>query len=144
MVILMFAFYPRLSLGWITVKYSLVVRVPLSLMVFCLHHMLNLLANVNGRCKFIVHTKKDSLLTFSGNKIHQLRKCVSYNSNILLQLSNLNIKDKTFRLSNLCSCMLKCMLLLILFSNFISLAERQTTIYLLPPLSCEGVQKNQN
>ena len=39
---------------------------------------------------FIVHTKKDSLLTFSGNKIHQLRKYVSYNSNILLQLSNLN------------------------------------------------------
>ena len=140
----MFAFYPRLSLGWITVKYSLVVRVPLSPMVFCLHHMLNLLAYVNGTCKFIVHTKKDSLLTFSGNKIHQLRKCVSYNSNILLQLSNLNIKDETFRLSNLCSCMLKCMLLLILFSNFISLAERQTTIYLLPPLSCEGVQKNRN
>ena len=45
--------------------------------------------------RFIVYTNEIFLLTFSGNKIHQLRKCVSYNSNTLLQLSNLNIRDKT-------------------------------------------------
>lgn len=66
---------------------------------------------------------------------------VSYNSNILLQLSKLNIRDKMFRLSNLCSSMLKCMLLLILFSNFISLAKHLTTIYLHPPFSWGCVEK---